>query len=256
MPFNRWNPEIKKKIDAFIEKSRQEKGRKIAVFDADGTVWNHDVGEGFFQYQIKNRLIPPKNYPSGVDLWQKYLKGTEVDAKKTYSWLAQLQNGVPESELRKWCRNFFEKTFRTSVHMEMAKLILALRREDFEVWLCSASMRWAVEPGAMALQIDQNKVVAIETEVAGGVVTDRLIEPVPFKEGKRKALEKALGGKPPLFVAGNSNGDTAMLEYARDFRLVTASSTPGGLHYESEQALQKIAKERGWPIQDFTGPGR
>lgn len=253
MKFTRWDPEIRHQLDAFLTGARNEKGRKIAVFDADGTVWRHDVGEGFFQYQIKNALIPPENYPAHIDLWEEYLKGTKTDAKRIYSWLAQLQKGIPEKELRKWSRNFFEKTFRDSVHMEVAKLILQLKREGFEVWICSASMRWAVEPRAAALQVDPDKVIAIETEVAGGVITDKLIEPIPFKEGKREALIKKLDGIQPLFVAGNSNGDTGMLEHARDFQLVIASSNPGGLHFESEQAIQKIARERGWPIQDFSG---
>lgn len=35
-----------------------ENGRKVAVFDADGTIWSGDVSELFFQYLIENKIKP------------------------------------------------------------------------------------------------------------------------------------------------------------------------------------------------------
>ena len=47
-----WNTNIKSALDQLLASEAQE---KIAVFDADGTLWHDDLGESFFQFQIENK---------------------------------------------------------------------------------------------------------------------------------------------------------------------------------------------------------
>ena len=50
-----WKPDIKSRLDQLLDSNESE---KIAVFDADGTLWHDDLGEAFFKFQIENKLAP------------------------------------------------------------------------------------------------------------------------------------------------------------------------------------------------------
>jgi hypothetical protein len=57
-----------------------------------------------------------------------------------------------------------------------------------EVWANSGSSRWSVEPVFEALGVAAEKVIGIELESAGGVVTSREVLPIPIREGKVDAM--------------------------------------------------------------------
>src|SRR5436305_726829 len=82
-----------------LEKKRPP-GRAVAAFDADGTLWNTDMGEAFFDYQIRHRLVPLPEDP-----WSHYNRlKQEVSHTAAYVWLAQVLNGVPLSRVRTWAQ--------------------------------------------------------------------------------------------------------------------------------------------------------
>src|SRR6266404_5671256 len=86
-----------KALLADLEKFRP-KGRAIAAFDADGTLWNTDLGEAFFHYQIKNKLVPLPPDP-----WGEYNRMKDhVSHTAAYVWLAQVLKGVPLTKVREW----------------------------------------------------------------------------------------------------------------------------------------------------------
>ena len=45
---------LRKKIDRALDSG----AHPIAAFDADGTLWDMDMGEHFFQHQISKKLLP------------------------------------------------------------------------------------------------------------------------------------------------------------------------------------------------------
>ena len=73
-----------------LEKFRP-KGRAIAAFDADGTLWDTDLGEGLFQYQIDHKLVALPEDPWGHYNWMK----ANVGNPQAYLWLAQICKDVP-----------------------------------------------------------------------------------------------------------------------------------------------------------------
>lgn len=49
-------------IKQTLKKKKSEGQKLLAVFDADGTLWDCDLGENFFQYQIDHKQVPlPEN---------------------------------------------------------------------------------------------------------------------------------------------------------------------------------------------------
>lgn len=244
---SRWSDKVKNAVDMWIDKVQKAQRPVRVVFDADGTLWRDDIGESFFKHQIKNNLIPRNNFQKGTDLWALYLEKVEQNTYEAYAWLAQLQKGLSEETLRAMSSDYF-KTFEKNIFPEMRDLLSRLQSVGVEIWICSASIRWAVEPGAKILGI--KNIIALETEVQQGIITDKKVLPLPYKEGKRKALEAKLKEK-PFLVAGNSTGDLAMLEWAEN-QLIIGSAGPESIHYLSEQQIQEVARQKGWPVQLFS----
>src|SRR3954467_5588788 len=80
-----------------LEKFRPA-GRAVAAFDADGTLWNTDLGEALFNYQIKNKLVPLPPSP-----WEHYHEMKDgISKRAAYLWLAQINKGLPIQTVRHW----------------------------------------------------------------------------------------------------------------------------------------------------------
>lgn len=224
-----------------LEKHRP-KGRAVAAFDADGTLWNTDLGEALFHYTIKNKLVPLP-----ADPWQHYqnLK-KNVSRQAAYLWLAQIYDGLPIKRVREWAELAVKEAHPVPVFDEILKIIDHLLRLEVEVYIVTASIKWAVEPGATLVGLKADDVIGIETDVEKGLVTMRQKGPITWRQGKPEGLLAKTGGVAPYFAAGNTEGDLFLLEAATSLRLVM-SAMPEGLEYHAtEMAMLKIASERGW----------
>lgn len=223
-----------------LEKFRP-KGRAIAAFDADGTLWNTDLGEAFFHYQIKNKLVPLPEDPWGHYNWMK----DHVSHTAAYVWLAQILKGVPLSEVRQWAEASVASQ-PLPIFAEQLRILEKLKELEVEVYIVTASIKWAVEPGARRLGLDDDQVLGIETEISGGVVTEKPHGIITYREGKATALLARTGGVKPYFSAGNTEGDKWLLEAATSLRLVMSSAPLNTENFPTENKMLTLASERGW----------
>jgi phosphoserine phosphatase len=244
-----FDPTVAKELIKFVESFRGRNDlRKVATFDADGTLWRGDIGEAFFQHQIERRTIPraPKRNP-----WNTYLKeSTEGDSAKAYGWLAQWNAGVAEAELNRWCEQFFNEYWTKNVFDPMRELTHTLLNAGFEVWVISGSIRWIVQAGVKGFGIQEDRVLGSSVEVENGVLTDRIEGLVPYRASKAKLIETIIGKK-PLFAAGNTFWDKEMLATASEMALAIASENDGEPNHGSEQKLRRHAESVKWLVQRF-----
>jgi phosphoserine phosphatase len=72
-----------------------------------------------------------------------------------------------------------------------------------------------VQAAAAELGFAPDEVRGLQLEVRDGALTDRVVEPVPYKQGKA-TLATALCGGRPMFAFGDSvaSGDSAVLALA------------------------------------------
>lgn len=113
-----------------------------------------------------------------------------------------------------------------------------MRANGWIVYIVSASNRWSVAPGARALGIDADHVIAVDVAVERGLLTDRVSDPIPTLAGKPGLLRQRAGRDGDL-AFGNSRLDLPLLEASR-FPVAVgprSRSTP----------LLDEAKRRGWP---------
>jgi HAD superfamily phosphoserine phosphatase-like hydrolase len=238
--------QLKAAVDNYLKSAKED---PVAAFDADGTLWAIDFGETLFRYEIKNRLVPlPK------DPWAHYehLKAN-VSHEVAYLWLAQIHKGVPLTTVQEWAQQAMDEVAPVPLIPGQHELIQHFRACGVRVYIVTASIRWAVEPGAQLYGLDFDNVIGIRTKVDGnGLITDQQEGPITWREGKVQGLLEATDGQKPFFASGNTEGDLALLESATHLRLAIAASPNPSENYATEQRLQKIARERSWFAYPFT----
>ena len=248
MKYKSYPTEIWSHIHTSIDKALLQNPRPIAAFDADGTLWDTDLGESFFQYQIDQKLVelPP-------DPWAHYreLKKKNGDPRSAYLWLAQILKGQPLERVRDWASASVTAIQPVPVFSEQKKLIELFQSRGIQVYIVTASIQWAVEAGAALVGLTPKDVIGIRTEIQNGLVTDISEGVITHREGKAEALLRATGGQRPFFCSGNTMGDLELLECSQDLKLAVSASSQDDKLFKTENELQEEARRRGWFAHRF-----
>ncbi len=220
----------------------------VAAFDADGTLWNTDMGEAFFQYQIDHCLgdrLPP-------DPWQHYHKmKEEASPQAAYLWLAQINAGLPLEQVQRWAQESVEKIQPVPVFEASKSIIDHLLSRQVQVYIVTASIEWAVQPAAPLVGLKPENVIGIRTKVKEGLITSEPEGSITYREGKVQGLKERTGHQQAFFCAGNTEGDLPLLESSSALRLVMAASLPDNENFSTERKMLQIAKERSWFHHDY-----
>lgn len=237
LPDTLWT-QLNKTISEFKKNQRP----LVALFDADGTLWDTDLGENFFIYTIDNRLVELPENP-----WEYYqqLKKQNNDPRAAYLWLAQIYEGQSVTQVQQWANEAFQSLKPFPLFEEQKKLIDFLIKNKVEIKIVTASVSWAVHPGARYLGLDNSVVIGVETIIENGIVSAQPKGVITYRAGKVEAY-KQQSQTIPFLASGNSEGDIELLEFASDLRLAVSAANREDRLYKSEYKLQQIAKERNW----------
>jgi phosphoserine phosphatase len=224
-----------------------------AAFDADGTLWNMDMGESFFEYQIKNCGL--ENLPSDPEAYYLELKD-QGRFEEAYLWLAQINQNRSVRQVREWASEFFQQLPELPLFKSQKQLISFLQEEDITVYVVTASIKWSVEPGAAIFGIPEEHVLGVKTQLRPGpqaelIISDQADGAITYKAGKALAILEATQGVAPVFACGNTTGDTQLLESSQGVCLAVASQPPGTDLFESEEGLRQKAIEKNWFTHAF-----
>ena len=184
---------------------------RVAVFDCDGTLWSGDSGYGFMVWSIEQGLVS-RSTSDWIDNRHRAYRSGKVSELDICGEMVQLYAGLREQELRAAAAKYVQEFVRGRVFAEMAALVETLRQRDVELWAVSSTNKWVVAEGVRPLGIPEQRVLAAEVRVEGGIITSELLD-VPTGEGKAASLTR-VGLARPDAVFGNSIHDLAMLEIA------------------------------------------
>lgn len=284
-PLPSWNPgPVKEKILAFVrDVGRPESPdyvpveQRIAVFDNDGTLWAEKPVpfQSAFSFErihalaeIDTELAEQQPYKSVIDgdpTALQALHPAELEQTLMISYAGTTIESFDEA-VRTWLEKArhprYQRPYTDLVYQPMLELLDFLRANDFRIFIVSGSgtdfMRSFSEAlyGIPVERVIGSSLVYELEKTAGGqriIKTDKLNS---YNVGEEKVLNIALHiGRRPIIAFGNSNGDTAMLEY-------TDKGKGAGLclllHHDdetreyrytqgAEEALQS-AREHGWQI--------
>lgn len=249
-PVNEFSPALWEHLSSTLKRAAEEtQGPRIAAFDADGTLWDSDAGETFFDWQIQNCGL--EGLPA--DPWARYKELKNPDPRVAYVWLAQINAGHSLAQVRAWAKECFAQHPNWPVFESQRRLFELLRSLDFEIFIVTASIKWAVEPVASLLGVDYDHVIGITTRIEDGYVGMEAVHPITWRQGKAEGLLVATKGIRPILACGNTYGDTALIETATHVNLaVSTQDQPGGL-FDEEEKLRQEAEGRNWLSHKFRG---
>jgi phosphoserine phosphatase len=185
---------------------------KVAVFDCDGTMWSGDSGYGFMVWSLEQGLVS-RATSDWIDTRHRAYMAGHVSELEICGEMVQIYAGLHERELRAAAAQYVKDFVLSRVFPEIAALLSSLRQAGVELWAVSSTNRWVVAEGVRAFDIPDERVLAAEVRVTGGVIASEIVA-VPTDEGKAESLRRA-GLPSPDAVFGNSIHDLAMLEIAR-----------------------------------------
>lgn len=221
----------------------------VAVFDCDGTLWDGDAGFGFMNWSLEQGIVS-RSMSDWIDSRHRAYRAGDVSEMKICGEMVQIYAGLREAELREAAARYVREFVAPRIFPEIAALVAGLRAAGSELWAVSSTNKWVIVEGLRHFGIPEERVLAAETAVSDGRITEALVD-VPTDEGKAAALAR-VGLNRPGAVFGNSIHDLAMLEIAAHAFPINPSP-----------ALVEAAARHGWayfrpagtaaPLGDVTG---
>lgn len=207
---------------------------RVAIFDCDGTLWSGDTGADFFYWEIKRGFLPVKVAEWATARYRDYKAGN-VDETTMCGEMVSINAGIPMQKLQEAAEGFFTSVVEQRIFPEMLRLTRELAAAGCELWAVSSTNDWVIREGVKRFGIRSSRVLAACVHLQNGQLTDRLLR-VPSGAGKALAIQEVVR-KSPDVCFGNSVHDLEMLDLARHPFAVNPNPD-----------LEKIARERGWPV--------
>jgi len=207
---------------------------QVAAFDCDGTLWSGDAGERFFDWEIKQGIVPAE---VGEAMRARYLdyKAGKVSEDEMCGEMVTMHKGMPEAVIMKAASDFMQHAFPGHVFPEMQELVARLQENGCDVWAVSSSNEWVIRSGMKQFGIAEDHILAAKVELDNGMITDRLAC-IPSGPGKPKVLREVV--KKEIDAAfGNSRWDVDMLAMAKHAFAINPNPD-----------LEVAARQHGWTI--------
>lgn len=210
------------------------------VFDADGTLWSHDVGCMVFDFALQERQF--RDEAAEALLSHLSLEGLAAPAGCSANELARvLQKAFyagktgerRTAEMQVWAYAGHSLTsFRSLVraaldagrhldtlHLPLFDLANHARDRGLSVYIVSASPLWVVQESTRGLGFGDHEIAGGVPEVvlAGSevLITPRMAAPLPYGADKVVAGRRLLAGRPWLAALGDSAFDVEMMKEAK-----------------------------------------
>ena len=207
---------------------------RVAAFDCDGTLWSGDAGETFFDWEIKNALVPDEVGRAMRARYAEYKAG-KVSEDDMCGEMVTMHKGILEHVMMQSASEFMTHKFPGKIFPEMRDLVHRLHEAGCEVWAVSSSNEWVIRAGVKAFGVSDDRILAAKPVLVNGMVTDRLVR-MPSGPGKARALREIVR-KDVDAAFGNSRWDTEMLEVAKH---------PFAINPNPD--LEAVSRQRGWTI--------
>lgn len=248
--YHKYSKELRNTIENTISQLKDLGNEKlIAAFDADGTLWPNDMGEVLFDYIIENKLVELPTKP-----WEYYQKLKEDYPPTAYLWLAQILKGQSLSQIEQWSKEAYkeyDEKHGIIIFESQKELVELFHKNKVDVYIVTASIKWAIEDGAKLFNIPKENVIGVKTKIIDGIITDIQDGPITWKEGKAEALLLATNKLKPFFSCGNTMGDISLLQTSSHLKLAVHSAPENSELFETEQELKQIASSENWLVHKF-----
>ncbi|NUQ72304.1 MAG: haloacid dehalogenase-like hydrolase [Polyangiaceae bacterium] len=225
--------------DAVIERLERAIGpepERLVAFDADGTIWDVDVGVTIFEALLDrgdvrseaaealvkdarrfNIPLPPGAgaMEAARALHQAFFDGRYPD-DLAYAMNAWAFAGHTEAEADAIALEVLEKLrVAERIRPAFSRLIEWASKTGVDAYVVSASPVWIIRAGAGLLGLSADRGIAMAPAVRDGVIEPRIEGPICYGDGKLAKIRSTRPGAVLLGAFGDSVWDAAMLRAAR-----------------------------------------
>lgn len=232
------------RIKQTLEKYENYEGRKVATFDADGTVIGqvpyYLADEALFDYALNHT-------GKKLDLI-KEMTSTSNTSKAYLSQRVNYFSGLTPQEVTELGNKTFNKYYKDKIYSNIKVLIQDLKNYGFEVWIVSASPELLYQ-GFLSTELDipVTHIIGVKSVVSDGVTTNKIVLPISQDDGKVDAIETIIKAK-PILAAGNSTSDVEMLDYSSALKVIVNPNSSKKVDYLGGKTLKEYAKSQSWVI--------
>jgi len=196
----------------------------ISAWDFDGTILKGDASEGLIEndkmgYPGLLQMSIEAGYSSVYSkqdfkrFWRDY---QDMDRKQghipAYTYLPKILKGARFGDVQKFAARYYATVLQSYYFKSSIEIFQSLRQSGVTPYIISAAPHVFVSSAGPTLYIDEKQIFGIAVAVnADGTLTDRVIDPIPYAEGKAKRLsmivdqEKARSKKPVYVLAAFGN---------------------------------------------------
>ncbi len=215
-------------LDAALARARRgDDAHPVAAFDADGTLWEGDVGDRLFEALVRRGLLAASR--------EEYRARLQVDPAAAWRWACSAMAGIRVDAVRRVAREVVASHVSDRLFGGIRSALAQLHAAGWRIAVVSASSAWVVRAAVRILHLPVDAVCGVENELAGGRLRAALRHPVPVGAGKVDAV-RGLAGRLPSLAAGNSTWDIPLLESARHTAVAVWP----------DRGLRDVARRRGW----------
>ncbi|MCF7791015.1 MAG: haloacid dehalogenase-like hydrolase [Victivallales bacterium] len=245
------------RLKKFFVETKDCKGRKVAVFDCDGTLIgqtpNYLADESLYSYAHNN----PERKPEVIkEMTTKSNVASNYVTDRIEYWA-----GMKVTTVENIGAESFEKHYKGKFYPEMLELLKNLTNNGFECWVITASPEVVYEKFVSEKTgIPKNRIIGVKSVIKNGILTDEIVQPIPQDEGKEYTIDTFIKVK-PLLAAGNSRGDLEMIETSTKLKMIINPDDTKEKDLFDGMTLKDYAREDGWlivncndiPEPDFPG---
>jgi len=224
-PVEGWSDEINGRIVNFLDSTKSVTGRKVAVFDCDGTVFGqvpyYLADEALYRYA--DEVLRKRNDDEAgikLSILESMVEHGDNVSKRYVEDRVHFLAGLTPGEIEEIGYQTYLSSYQGKFYPEMKELIENLKRYDFEIYIITASPEILYQKFvARELGIPEVNVIGVKSVVKEGITTSEIILPIPQDDGKAHAIETFIKTR-PLIVGGNSRGDMDMVNESSGLKMM------------------------------------
>lgn len=242
LPINGFSDLANRQLNEFLLNTLAEPGRKIAVFDGDGTV----LGQTPHYLADECMYLYAKTHPEQKpEIIQKMIKQSNVSIPYVQNRVLYM-SGMPLQFYRELGHTCFKKYYSDKIFEPMRDLINVLKENNFEIWIVTASPEGMYQQFlSEEFSIPITHIIGVKAIIRNGIITDEIVRPIPQNHGKKESIETFIQDI-PLLVAGNSRGDKEMIEFSRGLRMIV--NPDEHIAVDQEESIAEYAEKNDWLI--------
>lgn len=188
-----------------LQKARGEPPAFLTYWDFDGTILDGDCSEGLerngaviykgmAQVAIEAGFSSLYQAPAGFgQFWTDYqYLDSRVGHWLSYPFILQMLRGAKVPELEALAARQFREVFSKHYFASSVYLLRELNKAGIETHIISASAERFVRGAAATLDISADNIHGIRSRERNGSITEELVYPVTYAEGKLQRIEELL----------------------------------------------------------------